>query len=166
MRLKLASTLLALGIMVLIGLQTPARAEALTLVQQNKANNIISQLGSVTCENERLSDCKSQASQSLREYIGQQVAAGTSEEKILAEATSLYGASILLTPSKKGFNLVLWLSPFILIGVGLLLIALLISRWTMGKARRTPDKQVDNARRVKPGPQTDKLVDELAKFDY
>lgn len=163
MRFKISFTLLTVTLITLVGLNTPARAEALSAAQQAKANKIISQLGSVTCENERLSDCKSQSSESLRDYIRQQVAAGTGEDNILRGATSLYGASILLTPSKKGFNLVLWLSPFILIGLGLSLIALLIYRWT--RTTKTVTK-TDNKQRVKHDPYADKLADELAKFDY
>lgn len=104
------------------GLQ-PANAAALSdKTIDKRANNTISKLASVTCDNERLSDCQSQPSADLRTYVHNKTAAGWSEKKILADVASIYGQTILLSPPKQGFNLVLWILPFGIVAAGFVLI--------------------------------------------
>lgn len=101
----------------------PASAAALSgRAIDQRANDTISELRSVTCENESLSDCQSQPSADLRTYVRDKAAAGWSEKQILVKVASTYGPAILLLPPKQGFNLVLWILPFGVVAVGFVLI--------------------------------------------
>jgi len=60
---------------------------------------------------------------------------GLSKAEILDVFVSRYGEQILSAPTKKGFNLIAWILPFITLGaVGLGIIALL-RRWTKRSGR-------------------------------
>jgi cytochrome c-type biogenesis protein CcmH len=61
------------------------------------------------------------------------IAAGKSDEEILASFTAKYGAVVLAAPTKEGFNLVAWIAPFAVFAAALLGTILLIRRWTVGK---------------------------------
>ncbi|HEX21559.1 MAG TPA: hypothetical protein ENH19_02775 [Actinobacteria bacterium] len=98
-----------------------------------KSNRIIGKLRSVTFEYQSLKDSQSQPSAALRAWIQERTAAGWSEQKILSNTVSTYGETILLAPPKQGFNLILWLTPFILIGIGAVFIALLAFSWSKKK---------------------------------
>ncbi|MDP1808170.1 MAG: cytochrome c-type biogenesis protein CcmH [Actinomycetota bacterium] len=91
-------------------------------VAQTKAADVIGELRSVTCEGERLEDCRSDQSAELRDYIGKRVAEGWSKKKIINQAIATYGNQILLAPLKTGFALWLWLTPFVLVaGAGVMI---------------------------------------------
>lgn len=126
-----------------------------------KVEHIISQLRSVTCENERLVDCQSQPSAALRDYIKEQVSQGVPEKKILSKVVEMYGQEILLAPPKSGFNFVfLWLLPFWLIFVvGAFLFYRLHS--TNKKSKAKPKKKLSSSYLKLAQLETERLKEEL-----
>ncbi len=65
----------------------------------------------------------------LKAEIAEQLAAGGSREEILAWFEQKYGEKILSAPTMRGFNLAAWIVPFVVIGVGLLIVAFVLLRW-------------------------------------
>lgn len=54
---------------------------------------------------------------------------GHSADEIMTALTDTYGDFILLTPRKRGFNLLAWIAPFSAIAIGLVLIATVLRSW-------------------------------------
>ena len=115
-----------------------------------------------------LEDCSSTMKecgigQDLVKIIAQKVSAGEPKAQITGYMMKNYGEKILTAPTKRGFNLVGWLSPFVATAAAAALIYVTIFRW----ARQTPKLARINK---KPGAAKDKyskkLDDELKKFDY
>ena len=65
----------------------------------------------------------------LKAEIAEQLAAGMSREEIFSYFEQKYGEKILSAPTMRGFNLAAWIMPFVVIGVGLLIVALVLLRW-------------------------------------
>jgi cytochrome c-type biogenesis protein CcmH/NrfF len=65
----------------------------------------------------------------LKKEIGEQIATGKSREEILAYFTTKYGEKILSSPTTTGFNIAAWTVPFVVIGLGGLIIGVVLVRW-------------------------------------
>jgi cytochrome c-type biogenesis protein CcmH len=61
------------------------------------------------------------------------IAAGKSDQEILAGFVGKYGAVVLAAPTTQGFDLVAWIAPFAVFAAALLGTILLVRRWTAGK---------------------------------
>jgi cytochrome c-type biogenesis protein CcmH len=73
----------------------------------------------------------------LREEIRGQMDAGKSSAAILAYFSDKYGEKILSAPTTVGFNLIAWVAPFIVVGVGGVFLAITVKRWS-ARARTAP----------------------------
>jgi cytochrome c-type biogenesis protein CcmH len=96
----------------------------------------------------------------IRQFISARITAGDTKSQIEQKLVDQFGPSALATPSKHGFNLLVWVLPFVGIGLGALALGRLAWRWSRargpGPAGRTP--RLD--------PELDRRVDEeLARFD-
>lgn len=72
-------------------------------------------------------DCSSASF--IRRSIQTQLAAGKSEDAIVAGFVEQYGPRILPEPPKKGFNWSAWLMPFIVLVLGGALVSYILWRW-------------------------------------
>jgi len=70
-----------------------------------------------------------------RTELSTAIAAGQTDQQILASFAAKYGATVLAAPPTKGFDLVAWIAPFAVFGAALLGTVLLVRRWSIGKTR-------------------------------
>lgn len=71
----------------------------------------------------------------LREEIRQQLALGKTKQQILDYFEAKYGEKILSSPTPRGFNLLAWIAPFFAVGVGGVLLAWTLRRWSRGQGQ-------------------------------
>jgi cytochrome c-type biogenesis protein CcmH len=111
--------------------------------------------------------CKSTLDQStapiadrIRQFISARIAAGDTKSEIKQQLVDQFGPAVLAEPSKKGFNLLAWVLPFVGIGLAAAALGVLAWRWTRS---REPVAAVSGAPL---DPELDRRVDEeLARFD-
>jgi cytochrome c-type biogenesis protein CcmH len=97
----------------------------------------------------------------LRQEIRQQMALGKTKAQILAHFTNKYGEKILSAPTTTGFNLTAWVTPFILVGIGALIVGIAIVRW----GRRPPDEPPSGPNAPAPPSEYQKILErELKQF--
>lgn len=89
---------------------------------------------------ETLAVCQMTEAVAMRNFVKEKVAAGWSKQKITDNLVSQYGERILAAPTKQGFNLTAWLTPFAAILAGGALIASLVATWV--RRRRVQDVYV------------------------
>lgn len=70
-----------------------------------------------------------------RNELSAAIAAGASDQQILASFAAKYGATALAAPTTHGFDLVAWIAPFAVFAAALLGTVLLVRRWSIGKAQ-------------------------------
>lgn len=96
--------------------------------------------------------------QRMKAFIRVRIAAGDSEQKIKDALVAEFGTGVLAQPPGGGFGLLAWLIPLAAGGIGIVVIAFLIRRWS----RRSPPPATSDEL----DPKLERLVDdELARFD-
>lgn len=121
------SCLVLLGLVLFTGL---ARAQDI----DDEARGIARELQCPVCESLSVADSPSQLAGQMRDLIRERLAAGDSREQILAYFADRYGDSVLLSPPKSGFTIVVWIAPYLGVAAAL---AFLV--WAV---RRRPGTQV------------------------
>lgn len=66
----------------------------------------------------------------LKQEVRTLVDQGLSQDEILLHFRDTYGEKILSAPVPEGFNLSAWLLPFAVIGMGAVVLAVNVRRWT------------------------------------
>jgi cytochrome c-type biogenesis protein CcmH len=86
-----------------------------------RAREVASLLRCPVCQGLSVADSPVPAAQAMQRKVQALLAAGYSEEQVLAFFETSYGEFIRLSPKPEGFNLVVWVLPVlaILVGVGL-----------------------------------------------
>ncbi len=99
----------------------------------------------------------------LRTEIRAQMQLGKDREEILKYFANKYGEKILSSPTTKGFNLFAWVTPFVLLGIGGLVVGMTVMRWT----RRRPVPQAASGPHLPhaPSPFEKTMERELKDFD-
>ncbi|WP_336944889.1 cytochrome c-type biogenesis protein [Asaia sp. HN010] len=131
MRIRALSACLLLG---LGALALPARAlddpfEMLPIpAQEKRAEAIGAQLRCLVCQNESIEDSSASLARDLRHVVRQHVAAGESNQQIMAWMTQRYGEFIRLKPRFTASTLLLWAMPVLALTLGGILAALMLRR--------------------------------------
>jgi cytochrome c-type biogenesis protein CcmH len=99
----------------------------------------------------------------LREEIRAQMRAGKGKTAILAYFANKYGEKILSSPTTSGFNLVAWLTPFVAVTIGGVLVGVTVLRWS--RRRRAVVQQVPSAHPPAESPYSKIMEKELKDFE-
>lgn len=108
----------------------------------------------------RTTDFSCGISPQMHRDVLQLVEGGYSADEIIAAFVDTYGESVLMAPTKEGFNLVGYAMPFAAIAVGAVAIGALIRRWR--QAEQAAGRAAAMPTSVAPAAATD---DELARLD-
>ena len=115
---------------VLATLLLLAGAAAAVPVDEATVHDVAAQLRCVVCQSLSVADSPSETASQMRGIIRERLAAGESPAEVRAYFVEKYGEWILLAPPKSGFNLLVWVVPFAGLGLGLVLVAVVLRRWS------------------------------------
>ncbi len=77
-----------------------------------------------------LNSCECGTADKMRAKIQLMINQGKDKDQIVASFVNLYGEKILSAPTKKGFNLTAWITPFVVIGIVGLILYKSMKRWS------------------------------------
>ncbi|HEY7039839.1 MAG TPA: cytochrome c-type biogenesis protein [Methylomirabilota bacterium] len=103
-------------------------------VSEDTVHDVAAQLRCVVCQSLSVADSPSETAHQMKAIIRERLAAGESPEQVKAYFVEKYGTWILLSPPRQGFNLLVWVVPFVALAAGLVLVLVLVRRWS----RRPP----------------------------
>jgi cytochrome c-type biogenesis protein CcmH len=95
-----------LGVSLWLGAQRPAPSTPTARMEQ-----IASQLRCPVCIDESAAQANTAAARAIRADITTRLRSGQSDRQIIGYMVSRYGRWILLSPSRSGFSLTVWLAP-------------------------------------------------------
>ncbi len=81
----------------------------------------------------------------MRQTVTEKLARGESQEQILTFFVSQYGEAVLAAPTRKGFNLLAWVLPFVAIVVGGGGIVLVIVAWVKKRRENIPLRKAEES---------------------
>ena len=119
--------------------QHPARH-----IEEQTVYEIAAQLRCVVCQNLSVADSPSEMATQMRGVIKERLAAGERPEQVVRYFVDKYGEWILLSPPRRGFSLLVWISPVVAVAAGLGIVALVLRRWTR-RPRTSPQAPLDPA---------------------
>lgn len=107
---------------------TPAPDSAL----DRRAREVSSGLRCPVCQGLSIQDSPADLAVEMKALVREQLAAGRSPEQVRAYFIEKYGEWVLLSPRPAGFNLLVYLLPLVLLGVG----AIVVQRFIRNNAAR------------------------------
>jgi cytochrome c-type biogenesis protein CcmH len=128
---------LAAAALVVASCLTPAAAAP---VDEETVREIAAQLRCVVCQSLSVADSPSETANQMRAIIRERLAAGETPEQVKTYFVDKYGLWILLAPPRQGWSLLVWVVPFAALLVGLVVVGLLVRRWS----RRSRVEAVDS----------------------
>lgn len=134
MTARRAGALVAAIASVWLAAAAPDPAERLPdPAQEGRARALFRELRCVVCQNESIDDSEADLAADLRRIVREQVAEGRSDAEIRRFMVDRYGEFVLLRPSFSPENLILWMTPAVVLGVAG--VALFLQR------RRSPEAE-------------------------
>ena len=129
----------------------PARAEAgpASPDLEERVREVASELRCVVCQNLSVADSPSDLAKEMRNLVRELLQQGKTPEEIQAYFVSRYGDFVLLSPPKRGFNLLVWGLPFVALLVGAGGVYLVARRWTKQGQQAAPPLDPAYAERVR-----------------
>src|SRR5262249_59146117 len=104
---------------VLRWVAAPAGPPGPAPVNEEPVHEIAAQLRCVVCQSLSVADSPSETANQMRGIIRERLAAGETPAQVRDYFVDKYGPWILLSPPRRGFDLLVWVAPFIVLGVGL-----------------------------------------------
>ena len=88
--------------------------------QSNEADvrRVASQLRCVVCDHQSVAESNAELAAQMREVIREQQAAGRTDREIIQFFVERYGDTILYAPPRRGFSLLAWWVPVVVLLVG------------------------------------------------
>jgi cytochrome c-type biogenesis protein CcmH len=121
-------TVIALLLMMVPALAAPMSSNAASAgavadtfsnpATEARARNLQRQLRCLVCQGESIDESGSPFADDVRHLVRQQIADGQSDRQIENFLVARYGAFILMKPPLQSNTWLLWLAPFLALGVG------------------------------------------------
>lgn len=133
---------------------------ALALTVTDVAKEFICNCG---CNN-LLPDCNMECGDQLRGVIAAKIKEGWDKPRIMDLLVKNYGEKLLAAPTKSGFNLTAWITPFAAILVGGVMISLAVGEW-VARRRAAQRVRLASPAALVEGKYLDRVDEELKHFD-
>lgn len=85
---------------------------------EQRAREISSGLRCLVCQNQSIDDSDAQLAKDLRLLVRERLVAGDSDEQVRDFLVQRYGEFVLLKPTFSAHNMLLWLTPLIVLVLG------------------------------------------------
>jgi cytochrome c-type biogenesis protein CcmH len=129
---------LALALMAMVFLAPAPATAAIDPVEfddpadERRYRALLHELRCLVCQNQSLADSDAELADDLRGHVYRRVVAGDSDREITDFLVARYGDFVLYRPPLSALSVALWVGPFLLLGVGALVV------WRIVRRRRGP----------------------------
>ena len=96
--------------------------------QEADYNELVDELRCLVCQNQNLADSNAELAVDLRKEVHKMISEGTSKREILDVMVARYGDFVLYKPPVQSNTAVLWIGPFVILAIGLLVAFIFVRR--------------------------------------
>ncbi len=114
---------------------------------EQRYRHLTEELRCLVCQNQNLAESDADLAKDLREEIYEKIEAGQSNRQIIDFMVARYGDFVLYKPPFKPITALLWLGPFLILGVGVVVLLLYVRRRRNAPAQ-TSAAELARARRL------------------
>jgi len=114
--------------------------------QQQQYKKLIDELRCLVCQNQNLADSDAELAQDLRKKVATMIVDNKTEDEIIDYMVARYGDFVLYRPPFKLQTLLLWLGPFLILVIGVMVLLRFIRKQQAGVVDEVADEQVEKAR--------------------
>ncbi len=112
---------------------------------EEQVEQIAAELRCPVCQGLSVADSPSGMANQMRDLIRERLQAGESPEAVKAYFVERYGEWILLAPKREGFNLLVWVLPFLGLAGGAAVLVVVLRRWRTHPVAEAAPAPVDPA---------------------
>ena len=105
---------------------------------EERYRTLVDELRCLVCQNQTIAESNADLASDLRREVHRMVEDGRSEDDIAGFMAARYGDFVLYRPPLRGGTILLWAGPFLLVAIGLTVLALYLRR-----RRRAPAAPLD-----------------------
>ncbi|MEE9343705.1 MAG: cytochrome c-type biogenesis protein [Gammaproteobacteria bacterium] len=91
-------------------------------VAEDRFKDLISEVRCLVCQNQSLADSDAELAQDLRKEVYDLMEKGQSDPEIVSFLVERYGDFVLYNPPVNSSTWLLWFGPFVLLGLGLIIL--------------------------------------------
>ncbi len=130
-----------MAVVFVVALAYGATADRGPQSDQERAADLAGSIACPQCSGQPVAESNAPIAEIIRAEIKQQVDAGLTDDEIVAVYVDRYGDWVDLNPSRSGLTGVVWIAPFLVIGLAVGALALAFSRWSgpQSMSRATAD---------------------------
>lgn len=158
-RRALLRTSLALATLAAFPEGTPSQAPADSVAIEKRVREIAGKVRCPVCLNLSIGDTPSELGRDMRALIRDRLRRGETDEQVIQYFVGRYGEWILMEPTARGVNLLVWLLPVLMVIGGGTVVVLAVRRWLRVAAAQAPADEPVSAEYLR------KVQDELARGD-
>ena len=116
---------------------------------EKKVLEVSNELRCLVCQNQTIADSNADLAVDLKNQVRQQLSEGRSKQEILKYMTERYGDFVLYKPPFNAATVMLWVGPFLLMLLGLILLVRQIKQRKQELAQETFSTQdIERARQL------------------
>ena len=116
--------------------------------QEERYNNLIKELRCLVCQNQTLADSDADLAKDLRGKAYEMVRAGGTDQDIVDYMVDRYGEFVLYRPTLNASTILLWVGPFVILVVCLVLLVRIARRRKNEAVVEFDEEQHAKARRL------------------
>ena len=109
---------------------TPTTRSSATPELEARTSEVAAGLRCPVCQGVSVEDSPTELARQMRATVRDQLAAGRSPDEVRQYFVDRYGEWILLQPRATGFNMLVYILPWLLLAAGIGVIVLMVRRWT------------------------------------
>jgi cytochrome c-type biogenesis protein CcmH len=153
---------LATALVLLIALTaTGSTAASAAPIQRTSLNAVESEVMCVSC-GVPLAIADSPQADAERAEINEQIKQGKTKQQILDNLVGTYGDRVLATPKHKGFGLVAYIVPIVIVLLAITALAIYLPRW---RRNRDPGSTIAPDGPALTDADSQRLAEDLARYD-
>jgi cytochrome c-type biogenesis protein CcmH len=142
-----------LVLVLLIAAVVPATAAVEILdfdnpTEEARYKRLIAELRCTVCQNQNLADSNAELARDLRNKVYTMIRDGKTDEEIYAFMVQRYGNYILYRPPLKTSTALLWVGPFLIMGVGVAVLLNVVRRRRRMAAEAVEEDRLARAREL------------------